>query len=288
MRWPPFNHVFFDCDSTLAQVEGIDALARAIGKGWRVSVLTEAAMSGDVDLEEVYAKRLQALKPTKGQIQAIRQIYKQNVVPDAAEVIMALQSLGHQVYILSGGLAEPVIEFGRFLGVPGQNIRAVEVEYDLLSGDWWWQVDEDQPNVAERILNYSKNPLTISDGKALLVKELLGDQLGRSLLIGDGVSDLLASRAVDLFVGFGGVVSRSRVQSEAPLFINSSSLAPLLAIAAGPAGLTSLEGTGFQTLVDKTKSLIGEGAITFQSDELKIKFNKAWQAAHKTIYPRSY
>ena len=44
MRWPPFQHVIFDCDSTLTTVEGIDALAKSAGKGWRVSVLTEAAM----------------------------------------------------------------------------------------------------------------------------------------------------------------------------------------------------------------------------------------------------
>lgn len=280
MRWPAYRHVFFDCDSTLTEIEGIDALAEASGKGWRIGILTDAAMSGDVDLEEVYAKRLQALKPTRGQIQAIRKIYKKNMVPDTAEVLAALQHLNHQVYILSGGLAEPVIEFGRFLGVPLDHIRAVKVEYDQLSGDWWKKIDDEQPNLSERLLSYSDDSLTVSDGKAQIVGELLANQMGRSLFVGDGVSDLLASRAVDLFVGFGGVVTRSRVRAEAPVFIHSRSLAPLLAVAAGPAGLAGLEDSEYQEVAIKARNLINQGAISFKSEELNDKFDKAWQAAY--------
>lgn len=280
MRWPAYKHVFFDCDSTLTTVEGIDALAEASGKRWRISILTDAAMSGDVDLEEVYAKRLQALKPTKGQIQAIKNIYKNNIVPEAAEVVAALHYLNHQVYILSGGLAEPVIEFGRFIGVPREHIRAVNVEYDQLSGEWWQQINDEQPNVSERLLSYPDDSLTVSDGKAQIVGELLADQGGRSLFIGDGVSDLLAGRAVDLFVGFGGVVTRSRVQAEAPVFIHSKSLAPLLALAAGPASLATLESSDYQEVALKARNLINQGAISFHSEELNDKFDKAWQAAY--------
>ena len=58
-------------------------MAEASGKSWRVGVLTDAAMSGDINLEEIYAKRLRTLRPTRGQVQAIRRVYKQNVVPDA-------------------------------------------------------------------------------------------------------------------------------------------------------------------------------------------------------------
>ena len=31
MRWPTYQHIFFDCDSTLTTVEGIDALADTAG-----------------------------------------------------------------------------------------------------------------------------------------------------------------------------------------------------------------------------------------------------------------
>lgn len=283
MRWPPYKHLFFDCDSTLTTVEGIDVLADLAGKGLRVSILTEAAMNGDLALEDIYAKRLKALKPTRGQIVKIRQIYKQNVVQDAAELIAALQNLGHNVYIISGGLADPVVEFGLYLGVPRENIRAVGVQYDALSGNWWQRLDE-HPNAAERYMSHTEDGLTVSDGKAKIVKELLGDQAGRTLLIGDGVSDLLAGAVVDLFVGFGGVAERPRVAQEAPVFIKSHSLAPLLALAAGPVAAHYLQGTIHQPILEKANKLLSMGVINFQDEQLEHKFQMAWNETYQTIH----
>jgi phosphoserine phosphatase len=283
MRWPPYKHIFFDCDSTLTTVEGIDVLADLAGKGLRVSILTEAAMNGDLALEDIYAKRLRALKPTRGQIVKIRQIYKQNVVQDAAELIAALQHLGHKVYIISGGLADPVVEFGLYLGVPRENIRAVGVQYNALSGNWWQSVDE-HPNAAERYLSHTENGLTVSDGKAQIVRELLGDQTGKTLLIGDGVSDLLAGSVVDLFVGFGGVVKRARVFQDAEVFIESQSLAPLLSLAAGPIAAHYLTDTVHQPLLETANKLISMGVINFQNDQLKQKFHMAWDKTYQTIH----
>jgi phosphoserine phosphatase len=283
MRWPPYKHIFFDCDSTLTTVEGIDVLADLAGKGLRVSILTEAAMNGDLALEDIYAKRLKALKPTRGQIVKIRQIYKQNIVQDTAELIAALQFLGHHVYIISGGLADPVIEFGLYLGVPRENIRAVGVQYNALTGSWWQHLDE-RPNAAERYMSHTEDGLTVSDGKAQIVKELLGDQSGRTLLVGDGVSDLLAGSVVDLFVGFGGVVKRPRVAQESPVFIESESLAPLLALAAGPIAAPYLRDTIHQPLLEKANKLLSMGVINFQNEQLKNKFHMAWNTTHQTIH----
>ena len=279
MRWPPYRHIFFDCDSTLTTVEGIDVLADASGKSWRVGVLTDAAMSGDVNLEEIYAKRLRTLRPTRGQVKAIRQVYKHNIVPDVIDLIAALQFLDHKVYIISGGLAEPVLEFGRHLGVPTEHIRAVGIEYDSLSGEWWYNQDE-QPNVSERYLTFDEAPLTVSDGKARIVSQIMADQNGRSLLIGDGVSDLLAGPAVDLFVGFGGVVDRRQVRRGAPIFISSLSLAPLLPIAAGPAALAQLDNAAFRPLLKKVIDFVTEGAIEFNDGQLEERFYQAWRRPH--------
>ena len=236
MRWPHYEHVFFDCDSTLTAVEGIDVLAESAGKGQRVAVLTQAAMDGHVELEDVYEKRLRAVRPTHQQVLDIRRSYKRHIVEDAARVVTALQGLGHKVYIISGGLAEPVEEFGIYLGIPRERIRAVGLTYNELSGRWWEKTDEDD----RRYLAHEDSALTVSDGKAQIVRELLGRQRGRSLLVGDGYSDLRAGDAVDLFVGYGGVVARPRVVAEARAFITCQSLAPLLPLAGGPAALRLL------------------------------------------------
>ena len=277
MRWPPYEHIFFDCDSTLTMVEGIDILAQSAGKGWRVEVLTQAAMDGQLDLEDVYAKRLQAVKPTRGQIRDIRRAYKRSVVEDAAALIAALRAEDHQVYIISGGLLEPVREFGVFLGVRKENIRAVGVTYNELSGHWW-EGDDAQ------YLDYENGDLTISDGKAAIVEAFLAGKNGRSLLVGDGYSDLLAGRAVDLFVSYGGVIPRSKVQEQAPVNIMSSSLAPLWALAAGPAAIQRLAGSEFSVLGEKAAELIEKGAITFNDKRLETKFSNAFE----TIFPPIY
>jgi phosphoserine phosphatase len=289
MRWPPYKHVFFDCDSTLTSVEGIDVLAESVGKGWRVGVLTKAAMDGEIDLEEIYAKRLKAVKPTRGQINTIKQYYKKNVVPDAAEVVDALQDLGHNIYIISGGLAEPVVEFGISLGIPREHIRAVKIDYDALSGNWWesrkWDsLDthsfEERPNVAEQYLDYSQMPLTVSDGKAEIINEFMENRRGRSLLVGDGISDLLASQAVDLFIGYGGVISRERVRLDAPVHVHCLSLAPVLALAAGPAGVRRLARTHHKDLAERSLQLIEKGVITFRDEQLQRRFSAALNAAY--------
>ena len=278
MRWPHYKHVFFDCDSTLTAVEGIDVLAETAGKRWRVEVLTQAAMDGELDLEDIYARRLQAVKPTHQQIRDIRRAYKRHMVQDAKLLISALQELGHRVYIISGGLLEPVREFGVFLGVPSEQIRAVDVSYNELSGQWWVEGNE-------QYMAYEDGALTVSDGKAQIVQELLVGQNGRSLLVGDGYSDLLASRAVDLFAGYGGVVQRQRVREQAPLYLPGSSVAPLLAIAAGPAAIRRLAGTAYETLGRQALDLIDAGAIRFNDERLETKFSAAFDAAYEAAYP---
>ena len=274
MRWPHYEHVFFDCDSTLTAVEGIDVLAESAGKRQRVEVLTQAAMDGDIDLEEVYAKRLRAVRPTQEQVLDIRRSYKRHVVEDAARLITALQGLGHKVYIISGGLAEPVMEFGISLGIPRERIRAVGLTYNQLSGPWWEGATDDN----ERYMTHAEGALTISNGKAQIVAELMGEQRGRSLLIGDGHSDLLAGRAVDLFVGYGGVVSRPKVRAAAPVFIECESLAPLLALAGGPGEMRILRSwpMHYPSLCLKAQYLIHQGVLTFNDEHLESKFRGAF------------
>ena len=280
MRWPHYNHVFFDCDSTLTAIEGIDALAESVGKGWRVEVLTQAAMEGDVELKDIYAKRLKAVKPTHQQILDIRREYKRNTVADAKTLIAALHELGHKVYIISGGLLEPVKEFGVYLGVPKENIRAVGVSYNDLSGQWWI-------HGTEQYLTFEEGDLTISDGKAEIVSSIMNGERGRSLLVGDGQSDLLASRAVNLFVGFGGVKVREVVSQNAPIFVQSSSLAPILTIAAGPAAVLTLKGKKFEQLGKKAFDLIESGAVRFNDKRLETKFIAAVDATYQADYQRS-
>ena len=274
-RWTSFDLIFFDCDSTLSTIEGIDELAKLKGKEQRVGLLTQKAMDGDLDLEEVYGKRLQAIRPTRGQLKAIEERYWETIVPDVQAVLDALRFLKKEVFIISGGLAEPVKGFGQRLGVPSQNIRAVELEYNELSGDWW-RYYEPQTQHTHTYLDYQVGPLTVSSGKPTMIKELAGNLPGRRLMIGDGMSDLVTREVVDLFAGFGGVVARQKVEENAAAFIHTESLAPVLPLAAGPRGYRRVVGTPHQAIFDRGIQLALEGGLTFSGADERHAFEEAF------------
>jgi len=63
-----FRFVFFDVDSTLVTIEGIDVLA---GGNPEIASLTNAAMNGEIPLDQVYARRLELIRPTRAQVDAL-------------------------------------------------------------------------------------------------------------------------------------------------------------------------------------------------------------------------
>lgn len=266
-RWPEFAHVIFDCDSTLSTVEGIDVLAKNLGFEDEVVALTQAAMEGEVELNSVYAERLRMLKPSKQAIAELRSAYKQNVVPDAREVVATLLELGIEVYVVSGGLADPVEDFAVSLGINAANVRAVEARHDSLSGEWW---KAGQGPVDEEYAGFEEGALTRSHGKAEIIATLIAEANGSTLLVGDGASDMEAARSVDLFVGFGGVVHRPAVAAAAPIYITSSSLAPVLPIAIGPGGAARLQSPAAAATFERGVSLIRDGSVSIADEETRI------------------
>ncbi len=265
--WSPFETVIFDCDSTLSTVEGIDELARWAGKEAEVAALTDRAMNGELPLEQVYTRRLEMINATRENVERLAQLYRDTLVPDARDVIAALQADGRRVYIVSGGLAKGVRDFGVWLGVPEDRIHAVELEYNQLAGNWWetWRHPAGR-NLDEQVLAHDGGPLTIGKGKAEIIRRLRGDARGRAMLIGDGGSDLEASEAVDLFVGFGGVIARPKVAAGARVFVNALSLAPILPLAVArpeaPAGFVDLYARGVEAVANAA-------SVAFQQPELR-------------------
>lgn len=278
--WSPFDLIFFDCDSTLSAIEGIDELARAKGKAGRVGLLTNKAMDGELDLGDVYGKRLKAIKPTRAQLKAIEERYWETVVEDALEVIAALRFLGKQVFIISGGLIDAVLGFGRRLGVDPQRIRAVELEYNELSGRWW-DYHEPEAQQAKTYLDYGAGPLTVSHGKSRIISELAGDRPGRRLMIGDGASDLAARDAVDLFIGYGGVVAREALLQESAVFIHAESLSPILPLAAGLRGWRAIRNTQHEATFRKgIAAALNEQSVSFRDESLRDSFFRDFEDIH--------
>lgn len=267
--WPAYDLIFFDCDSTLSTIEGIDELARLKGKAGRVGLLTDKAMAGELDLADVYGKRLRAIKPTRAQLKAVEERYWETMVEDARSVIAALQALGKPVFIISGGLIDAVKGFGRRLGVEPERIRAVELEYNELSGRWW-EYSDPQAQQSKTYLDYDEGPLTVSSGKSAIISELAGARPGRRMMIGDGASDLATKADVDLFVGYGGVVAREAVRAGSEVFLACPSLAPILPLAAGRRGWEALRGTAYEATYRKGILLALESrSLDFREADLR-------------------
>ena len=107
-----FDIVCFDCDSTLSKIEGIDELGRQSGLYDELVALTNAAMNGELALEDVYGKRLALIKPDKAKMDWLADLYIAEMVDGVEEVFSTLLAQGKQVHIISGGIRQAIFAFG--------------------------------------------------------------------------------------------------------------------------------------------------------------------------------
>jgi len=210
----PLAAVYFDCDSTLSAIEGVDELLQWAPPGLRadIAALTEQAMAGTLPLADVYERRLAALAPHRDRLDDIGRLYVERLVPDAAAVVRALQSLGKRVGIISGGLLVPVQHVANHLGIEAADVHAVPLQFDANGG----YVDFDR-----------RSPLWRNHGKVEVVRSLPASHHPLAF-VGDGFTDAETRGHVAKFIGFGGVVARPRVRELAEVFVTDPSLAAVL------------------------------------------------------------
>ncbi len=208
----PIQHVFFDCDSTLVQIEGIVELARLKGKAEEIAIVTEQAMSGQIELSEVFSKRLAIIQPTIQDLEFLGDLYCQNLTLGAKEAVTKLQQLGKQVYILSAGYRLAIEILASFLGVPKTNIFAVDLQF----------TDDGEYRGLDTTQVLIKNT-----GKRDLLQSL-GLDLSTVAMVGDGANDLATQEVVKLFIGFQGGRINDWLQQRARVFVAGNSLLPVV------------------------------------------------------------
>ncbi len=205
---PPFEAIIFDCDSTLSAIEGIDELAAEHTE--EIAALTNAAMSGEVPLESVYAKRLELIKPTRSAIEAVGALYVDRCLLNVRELISALHFLKKRVYVVSGGVRAAVSALADHLGIADERVHAVEVLHSE-NGDY---------------AGFNEaNPLARDGGKPEVLRGLREPS---SVLVGDGTSGLEAAGETSRFIAFGGVASRPAVMDAAQVACRANDFAALL------------------------------------------------------------
>ena len=201
--------IFFDCDSTLSSIEGIDELARAKGPEVfkQVVALTNAAMNGEIPLDQVFPKRMEIIRPDKATCAKVAAQYIKTVVPGAALLIRRLKKDGWLPVIISGGFAPLIEPLAKRLGI--DHVEAVPLYLDAKGN--YAGYGTDYPTTR----NLGKNEI-IREWKAAMLPERVG-------MMGDGISDLETKSDVDVFIGFGGVVKRPLVRKGSRNWIESLS-----------------------------------------------------------------
>lgn len=201
MKTPRFASVVLDVDSTLCGLEGMDWLAarRGAGMAAEVAALTTRAMAGDIRLEDVYATRMDLIRPDADDIAALANAYRRALAIDAADTVRALRSAGVQLHLVSGGLRPAILPLSRDLGFLAGEVHAVSVMLDQHG----------------RYLDFDRtSPLITAAGKCEIVAALALPK--PRLAVGDGSTDAALTAVTESFILFTAFVRRAPVAHLAP------------------------------------------------------------------------
>jgi len=184
--------IVFDCDSTLSSFKEVEAL-------------TNAAMNGEVPLDEVFSRRLEIIQPNLSTCKKVEQLYIDTVEPTAVDTLLELKKRGFTIIILSGGFKRLIEPLATHLGI--ERIEAVPLNLDK-EGNY---------------INFdSSYPTTYNGGKPEIIEKLKAEfSPNQIVMVGDGVSDLETKSVVDTFIGYGKYTDRQKVRDEADHFIYS-------------------------------------------------------------------
>ncbi len=199
--------IVFDCDSTLSAIEGIDELARVNGPETfrEIEALTNAAMNGEVPIDDIFARRLEIIKPSLDTCLQVGQLYIEHIEPTALATLEHLRREGWEIVIVSGGFTQVIEPLADQLGV--KRIEAVPLKFT------------DDGAYA----GYDTSaPPTRNGGKPEIIQQLKKELNPEHIvMVGDGISDLEAQSVADIFIGFGRYAAREKVRSESDHFVYS-------------------------------------------------------------------
>jgi len=197
--------LLLDCDSTLSAIEGIDELGRLRGPEVFKAVedMTNAAMNGGTPMEAIFAKRLDMIKPTLAECEAIGAKYIAHIEPTAVDSLKQLRQQGWTIVIVSGGFTQIIQPLAQVLGI--ERVEAVVLKFHA-DGSY---------------AGYDEScPTSKTKGKNTVARKLRAEyKADRVIMVGDGASDLEVKGDADRVIGFGRYAERAKVKAGADAFI---------------------------------------------------------------------
>lgn len=178
--------VVFDMDSTLIEAEVIDELAKEAGVGEQVAEITEAAMSGEIDFNESFRRRMALLKGLD--VSVLESIAERLPMTEGAEKLVSnLKALGFKTAILSGGFNYFASHLQKKLGF--DYVYANELDIDSEG----------------KVTGEVKGVIVNGERKAELLREIAkkeGIRLEQTIAVGDGANDLPMLSIAGLGIAF--------------------------------------------------------------------------------------
>lgn len=177
--------VCFDMDSTLIEAEVIDELAIAAGVGEQVIAITEAAMRGELDFKQSFARRLALLQGLDESVLA-GIAANLRLTEGAEKLISSLKKLGYKTAILSGGFNY----FGRYLQ------QKLGIDYVYAN-----ELDIVEGKVTGKVIGNVVDGQRKAELLAMLAQKE-GIALEQVIAVGDGANDLPMLSVAGLGIAF--------------------------------------------------------------------------------------
>lgn len=132
MRWAK-KLIIIDVDSTLISQEVIELLGAKAGVENEIRLITQRAMSGEIDFESSLRERVALLKGLP--ISVIDEVRAEiSLTPGAKTLVSTLQKLGHTVAVVSGGFINVIEPILATLEIEHFRANTLESKDGLLTG----------------------------------------------------------------------------------------------------------------------------------------------------------
>jgi phosphoserine phosphatase len=197
-----------DVDSTLIQQEVIELLADFAGVMPEVKVITDQAMSGQLDFKQSLEKRVGLLEGLSEEI--FTQLKAQiSLTPGVTELISAVHARGGRIGAVSGGFSQILSPLADEIGLDYWMANSLEVIDGTLTG---------------RVTG----PVIDAEAKASALKGWASDagiSTDQTIAIGDGANDIQMLQCAGYAVAFR---PKPVLRQYADLVIEENSLLPLI------------------------------------------------------------